>query len=128
MKPKLALTIGAAAAALFGCLLLLTPANMLKGFGIEAHVDGLIVSRDVGAMLLGLAVLNWLARNADGHGLRAVLVANFFIQVLELVINAVEIGVGDLPAGAAPGLAIHVILGVLFALALRRRASNEVVR
>jgi hypothetical protein len=121
MKPRLALTIGAVAAAIFGLLLTFLPAQMLKGFGIEGHTDGLIVSRDVGVTLLGLAVLNWLGRDAEGKGLRAILVANLAIQIFELVVNGIEIGIGELPPAAAPGLVIHLALGAVFALALRKR-------
>jgi hypothetical protein len=121
MKPKLALTIGSVLALLFGLSLVLAPEAMLRAFGLDPHPDGVVVSRDVGVMLLGLAVLNWFGRDAaPGPGLRAILVANLFVQVLELVVNGAELGMGTLPMEAAPGLAIHALLGAMFALALAR--------
>lgn len=120
MRPKLALTIGAAAALLFGLLLILLPSQMLKGFGLGAPTEGLVLSRDVGSVLVGLAVINWLARDATGAGLRAVLVGNVVVQAVELLVNGYELAVGELPPAAAPGLAIHVVLGLVFALALWR--------
>ncbi len=94
---------------------------------IAAHADGIIVSRDLAVTLLGLAVLNWLGRNADGHGLRAILVANVAIQVFELIVNGIEVATKILPMAAAPGLVVPVVLGVVFALGLRtasRTAPN----
>jgi hypothetical protein len=121
MKPRLALTIGSVLALVFGLSLLLAPDPMLRAFGLSPHTDGLVVSRDVGVMLVGLAILNWLARAAEpGPALRAVLVANLAVQVLEIAVNGAEIVMGDLPSAAAPGLGIHVVLGAIFALALAR--------
>lgn len=119
MSAKLALTIGAVAAAVFGLALLLLPQQMLAGFGLEAPAAAQVVSRDVGVTLLGLAVLNWRARDATGTTLRAILIANLFIQVAELVVNGVEIATGVLPGQAAPGLLIHLVLAVIFVLPLR---------
>jgi hypothetical protein len=120
MKPRTALIVGAISAAFFGLMLVFKPAEMLKGFGIEGHIDGLILSRDVGVMLLGFAILNWLGRDVEGSGLRAILVANLAIQVLEFVVNGVEIALNIVPMAAAPGELIHVVLAVVFILALKR--------
>ena len=121
MSVRLVLVIGAAAALLFGLLLTLLPDQMLGGFGLESAPAARVLSRDVGVTLIGLAVLNWFGRNATGAALRAILLANLFVQVAELVVNGIEIAVGELPASAAGGLAIHIILGALFAWALIRR-------
>jgi hypothetical protein len=121
MRPKLALTIGAIAAVLFGLMLLLLPRQMLGGFGLGTPTEGVVLSRDVGSVLLGLGVINWMARDATGAALRGLLVGNLFVQLLQLVVNAWEIyGSHDLPAAAAPGLGIHVVLGLVFALGLAR--------
>ena len=120
MSSRLALSIGAAAAAIFGLLLLALPAQMLAGFGLDTPNAALVVSRDVGVTLLGLAVINWLARDATGAVVDALLLGNLTVQVLEFVVNGVEILTGALPGAAAPGLLIHIILGAIFVLALRR--------
>jgi hypothetical protein len=98
------------------------PVQMLAGFGLDAPTAAVILSRDVGVTLLGLAVLNWFGRNATGEALRAILLANLFVQVAELIVNGIELASGELPSAAAPGLAIHVILGALFAWPLIRRS------
>lgn len=118
MTSRAVLIIGAIAALVFGLSLTLLPAQMLAGFGLGAPTVAVVLSRDVGVTLLGLAVLNWLGRNATGQALRAILAANLFVQVAELFVNGLELATGELPAAAAGGVIIHVVLGALFAWAL----------
>ncbi|MBF8299497.1 MAG: hypothetical protein HW397_546 [Dehalococcoidia bacterium] len=124
MSPKSALTIGAVMAALFGILLVFAPGPMLKGFGLLAPDEGIILSRDLGVTLLSIALLNWLARDATGTALRAVLIGNLAIQAMEIAVNGYEISVGMLPSKAAGGLVIHAVMGVIFLLALRRASTK----
>ena len=119
MSAKVALTIGAIAAAVLGLLLALAPVQMLSGFGLAAPNEAVVLSRDVGVTLLGLAVINWLAKDATGPAVRAVLLGNVVVQMLELVVNSIEIASGALPSKAAPGLLIHIVLGAVFVLGLR---------
>ena len=116
--------IGGVAAVLFGLALLVFPSTMLKGFGLGAPDEAVVLSRDVGATLIGLGVINWMARNAAGEALRALLVGNVVVQALELVVNGYEIIVGTLPAQAAGGLVIHLVLGAIFVLAMRAPSSR----
>ena len=111
--------IGGAAALLFGLALFVTPESMLAGFGVVAPASTKVLARDVGATLIGLGVINWLARNATGEAVRALLVGNVVVQALEFVINTYEIVAGDLPGQAAPGLLIHLVLGAIFIFAMR---------
>ena len=120
MNSRVVLIIGAVAALIFGLGLTFLPTQMLAGFGLGAPPAAQVLSRDVGVTLLGLAVLNWLGRNAAGEALRAILVANLFVQIAELIVNAIELAVGELPPAAAGGLVIHLVLGALFGWALYR--------
>ena len=124
MSPRLALQIGGVAALLFGLALLVFPTSMLAGFGLAVPTEAKVLSRDVGATLIGLGVINWMARNATGEALRALLVGNVVVQALELVVNGYEIVAGELPAQAAGGLLIHLVLGAVFVLAMRSSASR----
>jgi hypothetical protein len=119
VSPRLALTIGAIAALIFGLLLTLAPGPMLAGFGLEPSGAATVVSRDVGVTLIGLGIINWLARDATGSALRGLLIGNIAVQVLEIVVNGYALGTGALPASSAPGLLIHLILGSVFLLGLR---------
>ena len=116
--------IGGVAALLFGLALFVSPESMLAGFGVAAPASTKVLARDVGATLIGLGVINWMARNATGDVLRALLVGNLVVQALELLINAYEIVAGDLPGQSAPGLLIHLVLGGIFILAMRSTSSR----
>jgi hypothetical protein len=124
VSPRLALMIGGVAAVVFGLALFVSPESMLAGFGVAAPVSAKVLARDVGATLIGLGVINWMARNATGEVLRALLVGNVVVQALELLINGYEIVVGDLPTQAAGGLLIHLVLGAVFVLAMRSDYSR----
>jgi len=116
--------IGGVAALVFGLALLVFPTSMLAGFGLSVPTEAKVLSRDVGATLIGLGVINWMARNATGETLRALLVGNVVVQALELVVNGYEIAVGDLPTQAAGGLLIHLVLSAVFVLAMRSDSSR----
>ena len=120
MRPSLALSIGAVLAFVFGAALALLPDQMLAGFGLGTPKEALVVSRDVGVTLIGLGIINWLARNATGDALRGILWGNIFIQVAEFVVNGWEIAAGILPGSAVGGLVLHLVLAVILVLGLRR--------
>ncbi len=125
MRPSLALTIGAVFHIFVGLPILLAPAQMLSALGIAAPPDiALVQARDTGTVIIGVGIINWLARDAVGAPLRGLLWGNIFIRVAAMVVNYWELSVGLIPSGAAsffPALtAINVALIVMFALALRR--------
>ena len=124
MSPRLALMIGGVAAIVFGLALLVFPTSMLAGFGLAVPTEAKVLSRDVGATLIGLGVINWMARDATGQALRALLVGNVVVQALELLINGYEIAQAELPTQAAGGLLIHLVLGAVFVLAMRSSSSR----
>src|SRR5262245_1463504 len=120
MRPSLALSIGAVLAVLFGAVLLLAPEQMLGGFGLGSPKEGLVLARDQGVTLIGLGIINWMARGATGTPLRAILWGNIFIQVAEAIVNGWEAAAGILPGQAVGGVGLHVVLAAIFALGLRR--------
>jgi hypothetical protein len=124
VSPRLALMIGGVAAIVFGLALLVFPTTMLANFGLGVSDEAKVLSRDVGATLIGLGVINWMARSATGQPLRALLVGNVVVQALELVVNGFEIVSGALKPEAAGGLLIHLVLGVVFVLAMRSPSSR----
>ena len=122
MRPTLALSIGAVFAVLLGLPLLLAPSQMLTAFGLGMPNEGLILARDAGVLLIGVGIIDWMARDAVGAPLRGLLWGNIFIRGAEIVVNVWEIAVGMIPlnAGGLIGLAVSLALVVMFALALRR--------
>jgi hypothetical protein len=111
--------IGGIANLVLGLALLVFPAAVLASFGLGVPEEAMVLSRDVGATLIGLGVINWAARNAAGEPLRALLVGNVVVQALELVVKGAELMTGALPSEAAGGLLIHLALGAVFVLAMR---------
>jgi hypothetical protein len=133
MKPKTALVIGAACALLFGTMLLTTPDAILRGLGLEAHGDGILVARDMSVLVLGFAVLDWLCRNAEGAALRAILIANLFVHVGGCLLRGSGIVTHQLPGAAWPSVAAQAALATIFGMALlatrarnRRRGDNAI--
>src|SRR2546428_12854750 len=111
--------IGGVAAIVFGLALLVFPTSMLAGFGLAVPTEAKVLSRDVGATLIGLGVTNWMARDATGQALRALLAGNVVVQALELLINGYEIAQADVPTQAPGGALIHLVLGAPLILPMR---------
>ena len=111
---KVFLSTAAVMAMLFGAALLLTPDQFYIPLGIAATPLLGTIAQAHGATLVGLGVVNWLARNAERKGLVAVFGGNLVVQILSLAValRTMHAGAG---AAAAPALVIHLGLGILFA-------------
>lgn len=123
LNPRLALVIGGAAAIAFGVPLFAFPAAVLASSGLLASGEAISLARGAGATLIGLGVIDAMARNATGDVLRALLAGNLVVQGLSSFVNASAVISGQLPAQAAGASAVHLILGAIFVLALRRLRS-----
>jgi len=104
--------------------MLLVPAEFYAPTGIVMTPMIATVAQAHGATLMGLGVVNWLARDADRQGLTAVLTGNLVVQVLSLlvVLRTMQLGAG---LAVAPGIVIHVVLGSLFAFFLIRLRRTQ---
>jgi hypothetical protein len=120
MRPSLALSIGAVFEIASGAAFLIAPAQMLSAFGLGAPTEAQIALRDAAVTLIGVGVINWLARNATGAPLRAVLWGDVFIYGVDGLVNLSEILAGLIPSAAAPALILPLALVIMFVLALRR--------
>lgn len=120
---KIFLSITAVLAWVFGLMLLLQPAKFYEPTGLVLTPMLATLAQAHGASLVGLGVINWLARNADRSGLFAVLAGNLVVQILSLVVVVITMRLG---AGmkVAPAIGIHVVLGVLYAFFLTRPAKK----
>lgn len=116
---KLFLSVAAVLAWIFGLMQLLMPVQFYQSGGMTLTPLLATIAQAHGASLMGLGVIDWIARGATGRGLVAVLAGNLVIQVLSLlvVIRTMQLGAG---MRVAPGIAIHVVLGGLFAFFLMR--------
>jgi len=120
---KIFLAAAAILAWLFGAMLLFAPAQFYAPTGIAMTPMSATVAQAHGATLIGLGLVNWLARTADRRGLIAVLAGNLLVQIASLgvVLRTMMLGAGT---AVAPGVAIHVTLGALFAWFLVRLKST----
>jgi hypothetical protein len=116
---SLFISIAAVLAWVFGGMLLFIPSDFYTPTGIAMTPMIATLAQAHGATLVGLGVVDWLARNAERQGLIAVLAGNLVIQILSLlvVLRTMQIGAG---LAVAPGLAIHLVLGGLFGFFLIR--------
>jgi hypothetical protein len=108
------LGVAAALAWFVGAMLLLAPGPFYAPTGMQLTPMLATVAQAHGATLLGLGVVDWLARGADRGGLIAVLGGNLVVQVLSLGV-AVRTTLLTGGGGPAPAVLIHVVLGGFFA-------------
>ncbi len=116
---KTFLAVAAILAWVFGAAQLIVPIEFYAPAGIMLTPMLATVAQAHGATLFGLGVITWLGRTAEGIGLVAILAGNLVVQVLSLVValKMTSLGVGG---AVAPGVVIHVVLGSLFAIFLRK--------
>jgi hypothetical protein len=122
---KMFLTIAAILAWAFGAMLLLVPARFYAPASITITPLLALLAQAHGAMLLGLGLINWRARHAEKPALIAVLTGNLLVQILSLlvVLRLMQLGAGPL---VAPGIVIHIALGILFAFFLIKTTTSEI--
>lgn len=116
---KTVLTIAALLAWLFGAALLFAPASFYAPTKIAFTPILETLAQAHGATLIGLGVIDWMARGADGKGVAAVLAGNVVAQVLSLgvVLRTMSLGA----YAVIPGVVIHVGLGTMFLVSLLRQ-------
>ena len=91
MSIRVLATVTAAIAGLLGLGALLVPAQFVAPYGVELDEAGLLMARLLGAHLVPLAVLNWLARDdlERRTGARAgIVAANVATPALSIVVTA----------------------------------------
>ncbi len=77
MRLRALLMIAAVIATVFGVAFVVAPGALLSIYGVTLDKAGTLVAQLLGASLIGLAVLDWFARNVtDPEAQRAVALAN----------------------------------------------------
>jgi hypothetical protein len=115
------LAVAAILAWVFGLAMLVKPSGMYAPLGIVMTSLIATLAQAHGATLIGLGVVTWMARDATGRGLVAVLAGNLVVHVLALsvVVRTATVTSGN-PLAVAPEAVIHVALGSGFAFFLVR--------
>jgi hypothetical protein len=116
MKLKTFLGISAVILGLFGLSMIFNSANMAKGFGLDLNDLSVVLFRDLGSTLIGVAVINWMARGTqDTKALKAIVLGNLVIQVLGVIVNVADITQGYMGSGGWVGVLLHAVLAAGFA-------------
>lgn len=117
------LGISAVLSWLFGVLLIFFTQQFYAPLGMEVTDKIALIASAEGAGLIGLGLINWMARNMDRSGQIAVLAGNLLTQALSLVL-IVRATMMNVVTGTASGIIIHLLFGVGFAWFLIRTARN----
>ena len=84
MKVNTLVVVAAVLALLFGLAFFLIPAQFITIYGLKLEPLGQFMARYFGSALLGVAALNWFARNQVS---RVVILADFVLSVAGLVVG-----------------------------------------
>jgi hypothetical protein len=75
----------------FGLAFLLAPAQLMSFYGVTLDPAGQWIGRFLGAQLVGLAVITWVARNAPtGSALSAVMAGNLVGSAIALALAILQ--------------------------------------
>ena len=129
MKRSHFLTLASAIAVGVGAFALLAPAQLLYSKGAPPDPLAAVWIREVGVLLIALAVLAFGVRTQDDSPtLRVVLACNALVQLglLPIEIVACARGVLGSVGGIIPNTVVHVVLGSVFGYyAARCRVDGE---
>ena len=126
MKLNVLLVISAVIAGVFGVGFVVASGPLLSVYGVTLDKAGTLVAQLFGASLVGIAVLNWLARNVtDPDARRAVIFANLTQDVVGFVVILIGQLAGIPNAFGWSNVAIYLLLALGFGYVqfMRPRAS-----
>lgn len=106
----------------FGLGLLLAPAPFMSVYGVTLDPGGALMTRILGAALIGFALLFWRARAlAASPALHAVFLASFVYNLLDLPIVTIATISGVMSSVGWSAVGLHVFLAAGFGyLAFKR--------
>lgn len=100
---------------LLAIILMLTPAQMLTSWGIELSVSVGVLARRIAAVYTGIAVMIFMARNAEHSIARTALIYGIITSCLILAtLGTYEFSAGHASSGILPGVIIEVALVLAF--------------
>ena len=92
------LVIASVLGLVFGLAFLLAPAQLMSFYGVTLDAAGQWIGRFLGAQLVGIASVTWLARNAPAGGaLSAVMIGNLIGSTIALAVAVLQgvAGIGN---------------------------------
>jgi hypothetical protein len=123
---KLTLTISALYLAVIGLALIIVPLQ----FGVgavpsDASPQLVALLRLLGGPFLGIGVLNWLSRNAQGAALKPVLLANLIGFGAVAANDVWGVASGEAREIAKLFVVIHLLFTLAFLVAMRRMLAGQ---
>ena len=116
MSLKNLLMVAAVIGAAFGVAFVVASGPLLAIYGITLDKAGTLVAQLFGALLIGVAVLNWFARNVtDPEARQAVVVGNLTGDVVGFVVILIGQLAGIANALGWANVAIYLLLALGFA-------------
>ncbi len=116
MKLNNLLVVAAVIGAIFGVAFVVASGPLLAVYGITLDKAGTLVAQLFGALLIGLAVLNWFARGVtDPEARNAVVLGNLVGDVIGFVVILIGQLAGIANALGWVNVAIYLLLGAGFA-------------
>jgi hypothetical protein len=110
------LVVAAVVAAVFGVAFVVASGPLLAIYGITLDKAGTLVAQLFGALLIGLAVLNWFARSVtDPDARQAVVLGNLTGDVVGFVVIRIGQLAGIANTLGGVNVAIYLVLGLGFA-------------
>jgi len=110
MKPSLVLTLSAIYLGLCGLVMLLMPQVMLVSGSAGTPPTVFFALRAYGCSLLGMAIISWIARNADASKVKdGIFLGNTVAYALAVIVFLV-----DVFTGGSPLAWIYVIISAFF--------------
>jgi hypothetical protein len=108
--------VAAVIGAIFGVAVLVASGPLLAVYGITLDKAGTLVAQLFGALLIGLAVLNWFARGVtDPEARNAVVLGNLAGDVVGFVVILIGQLAGIANALGWANVAIYLLLAMGFA-------------
>jgi len=99
MKLNVFMSISAVVALLFGLAFLLMPVQTMSMYGVALDVSGQYIARYLGSAFLGIALINWFARNSQpkNEALRAIIMGAFILTLTGFIASFFDAlyGVGN---------------------------------
>jgi hypothetical protein len=116
MKLSTLLVVAAVIGAAFGVAFVVASGPLLSVYGITLDKAGTLVAQLFGALLIGLAVLNWFARNVtDPDARQAIVYGNLVGDVIGFVVILIGQLAGIANAVGWSSVAIYLLLALGFA-------------
>jgi hypothetical protein len=116
MRLSSVLVVAAIIGAAFGVAFVVASGPLLSVYGITLDKAGTLVAQLFGALLIGLAVLNWFARNVtDPDARQAVVYGNLVGDVIGFVVILIGQLGGIANAVGWSSVAIYLLLALGFA-------------